>query len=213
MAFQDLYQLSDDEIAELDELLCENFMQDELYCTVIPEERKRKYVLTYFFRHYIKCIQPNCHFLADSPDCNSVMVVYDTSLEDTFLYNLRLLWMNIKLLPLLIGLGSFSSIRRVFSCYDMFTSRWVKQFIHTYAFHLDLLYTKEQMRGKGLGALMLQHVIEEATLRQWDITMETHHVENLSLYKRVGFKEMLMITHEDYTLHQYCLLFRIKEDV
>lgn len=211
MTFQNLYHLTDDEVRQLDQQLSKNFMNDELYCTVFPDERKRQYVLQYFFRHYIKCIKPNCHFLADSPEMNSVMIVYDTSLEDTLGYYLRMMWMNIKFIPMMIGLGSISSIKRVIHCYDMFTSRWVKQFVRGDAFHLDLFYTNEEARGKGLGTYMLEQLQSEAKRLSFDITMETHHADNLSLYEKNGFKQMLVITQEEYQLKQYCLLQRNKE--
>lgn len=211
MALETLYHLTQHEIDKLHEDMATHFLDDDLYRTVFTDDKKRERVLRYFFRHYLKCIASNCHFVADSKELNSVMVVYDSSLEDPLLYHIRLLWMNIKMLPLLGMLGSWKNVLHVLSCWDMFTSRWTKNFIHGFSFHADLIFTREQCRGQGLATTMLQALREEANQRHWDITMETHHEDNIPLYKRCGFAIMLEITHEEYQLKQYCLLQRNSE--
>lgn len=211
MAFQDVYECTELQIEQLYQSMAENFFEDDLYRTVFPDPKSRKRLLRYFFRHYLKTIRPYCHILADSKDMNCVMVVYDSALEISWKYHLRLVLLNMKMIPMLISLHSWNSIKHVVQCWDMFTSRWVKEFVVQDSYHIDLLYTKEEMRGKGLAKRLLQIVCEDAKEKELDVTMETHHEDNLAMYEHVGFKLMSVITHPNVTLKQYCLLIRNSE--
>lgn len=208
MSFSGFYKLKDAEIASLHKDLADNFYYDDLYKTVFPDDKNRLRILRYLFKHYLKALRPYCHFLADSKDLNSVMLVWDSSREQPNLYRLRLLWLNIKMIPMLLSLHSFAAIAHVIDCWDMFTSRWIEEFVQDNYFHLDLFFTHREQRGKGLGSKMLANLLYEAEQRGYDITMETHHGDNLSFYQRTGFVLMSEITQPQYQLHQYNLMHK-----
>ena len=129
MPLSEFYLMNDEQIASLHEQLAENFYDDDLYKTVFMDDRTRLKTLRYLFRHYVKALKPYCHFLADSAECRSVMVVWDSTLEQPLQYHLQLLWLNLKMIPMLAGLRSVKSIRHVIECWDMFTSRWIQEFV------------------------------------------------------------------------------------
>ena len=193
MPLSEFYLMNDEQIASLHEQLAENFYDDDLYKTVFMDDRTRLKTLRYLFRHYVKALKPYCHFLADSAECRSVMVVWDSTLEQPLQYHLQLLWLNLKMIPMLAGLRSVKSIRHVIECWDMFTSRWIQEFVQGDYLHLDLFFTAKEL---------LVHAQEIGK----DVTMETHHAENLSLYYRAGFVLMSEITHPDHDIHQYNLM-------
>lgn len=208
MSFTGIYELSDFEIATIYQEMAENFYDDELYKTIFPNETSRKRLVKYFFKHYLAAIRSNSHFIADSKEKKCVAVVYDSRLEVSWKYHLRLLLLNIKMIPMLLSLFSFQSIWHVIKCWDMFTSRWVKEFVNKDSYHVDMLYTKKETRRQGLAMHMLEIICEDAKEQRMDVTIETHHEGNLSMYERSGFKLMSVITHETYDLKQYCMLIR-----
>lgn len=211
MAFTNVYTCNERQIEQLYKTMAENFFEDDLYRTVFPDPSSRKRLLSYFFRHYLHTIRPYAHFIADSKEMNAVMVIYDSSLEVSWKYHLRLLKLNMEMVPMLISLRSWSSIRHVIQCWDMFTSRWVKEFVIDDSYHIDLLYTVQTARGQGLAKHLLQVVCADARDKGYDVTLETHEHENLGLYEHLGFKLMSVITHPNVTLKQYCLLIRSSE--
>ena len=208
MSFSDFYLLNEKQIANLYKDLAVNFYDDDLYRTVFPDEGSRPRILRYIFKHYLRALRPHCHFLADSKDMNSVMVIWDSSLERPLRYRLAIIWLNIKMIPMLLSLHSLRSVRHVIDCWDMFTSRWIDEFVQDDYFHLDLFFTRQDQRGKGLGHSMMEQLLEEAEACGYDITMETHHADNLSFYQRAGFVLMSEITHSQYQIHQYNLLHK-----
>ena len=90
MPLSEFYLMNDEQIASLHTQLAENFYDDDLYKTVFMDDRTRLKTLRYLFRHYVKALQPYCHFLADSAECRSVMVVWDSTLERPLQYHLQL---------------------------------------------------------------------------------------------------------------------------
>lgn len=208
MSFAQVYELSDYEKTAIYKEMAENFYEDDLYRTVFPNEISRRRMVKYFFKHYLHAICPYCHFIADSKELNSVAIVYDSRLEVSWTYHVRLFFLNIEMIPMLLSLHSFASIWHVIKCWDMFTSRWVKEFVNHDHYHIDMMFTKGSMRGKGLARHLMDVVCKDAKEHGMDVTMETHHKDNLSLYESAGFKLMSVITHTNYDLKQYCLLIR-----
>ena len=46
--------------------------------------------------------------------------------------------------------------------------------------------------------MLITRVCEDAKEKGFDVTMETHHKDNLALYEETGFKLMSVITHDNY---------------
>ncbi|MEG0360135.1 MAG: GNAT family N-acetyltransferase [Longicatena sp.] len=210
MSLSSLYMMNETEIENLANTLTENFFDDDLYCSVFRNEQKRSVALEHFFKHYIKLIKPYSTFVADSKDLNCVMIVFNSSIEEGTPYALRVFWMSVKLVFLLLRYRSWNIIPHVVSGLDMFTSRWVKEFVIGDYYHLDFIFTKKDQRNKGLASNLISHLVKEANNKQFDLTMETHHEENLELYEKLGFVLMSKMSHEDYKVTQYNLLLKYK---
>ena len=81
MPFDNLYQLREYQVQTVYKQFAVSFKDDDLYCTLYEDEVKRMKFLQYFFKQYIKLIERYCYFVADSEECNSVMVVFDSKKE------------------------------------------------------------------------------------------------------------------------------------
>lgn len=212
MELSNVYLMKEEEVHALHHELATNFFDDDLYCAVFPDEKTRMNILKYMFKHYVHAIAPYCHFVADSENLDSVMVVYDTTKEIAWKYHMRLAWLNMKMIPMVLNLRSWSRIKHVIDCWDMFTSRWVSQFVTKDYYHVDMLFTKSEHRGKGYAQKLLVALCAQGQKDGIDITIETHHKENLTLYEKMGFVLMSKISHDQHNLKQYCLLIRNSEE-
>lgn len=212
MAFENLYQCNEQDITVLYKDLAAAFYDDDLYITVFPDEATRLECLQFFFRNYVEAIRSSCHFLADNDEMNSIMVVYDSRREQAFRYYLKLIRMNFRFLKFVNILGSFQKSVKVLKDWDMFTSRWTKEFVHGESFHLDMIITKEEARKGGRGSFLVKELLDEAQIMNMDVTVETHHEENASWYESLGFMLVNTFTHTGNDVKQFCLLIRNKEE-
>ena len=208
---ENVYYLTDEEIHRLYKQIADNYFYDDLYCTIFKSETSRKWALPYLFRHYIKAIRPFCHFVADSSDLNSVMVVYDSSLDTSILMRLRYVLFIFSLIPLAFGVHSISSIHHAIDCIDMFLSFWMKDFVSADYYSVDLFYTKREARHAGYGTKVIESVIQNAKLNHFDVALETHRSDHVSIYEKFGFRLMGNITHEEYNVSKYCMLLKTSE--
>lgn len=208
MGISRLYALNKEERGQLYETMAENFLEDELYVQVFPERSFRKKFLPFYFRQYLSVLMKESYVLADSAEKNGVLVLFDSTMASSFgRYVFSLVRMNILLGLWLIAHGSIKELKALLEHRVMFTSTWTKQFVQNEDhLHLDLLYTRKQRRKEGIASRLLSCVCEEGDERGCSITMETHHPDNLRLYRKFGFTEMMTITQESCDLKEYCLL-------
>lgn len=205
MALENLYRCTQEDLTTLTKDLTTAFFEDDLYLQAFPNEKTRRACMEHYFRNYIEAIAPDCIFLADSEEKNCIMVVYDSRRYQRKAYMKRLLKMNLQFTKFLFMMGVKSSIH-LLKEWDMFSSRWISNFVHGPYFHLDLIFTKQAMRGKGIGERMVRELIDEGDIMDMDVTVETHHRENAIWYERLGFVLMNTIIDEQNELHQYCLV-------
>lgn len=207
MALENLYQCTQAEIEFLYRDLTTAFFDDDLYQIAFPDESTRKACLQHFFKYYIEAMRPDCTFLADSEEKNCIMMVYDSRKCVKKNYYQRLIKMNIHFLRFIFILGIRQSINLVRE-WDMFSSRWTKDFVRSEFLHLDLIFTKKQMQHQGIAERMVRELIDEGDIMDMDITVETHHKKNAVWYEKLGFVLMNTIVDSTNNLHQYCLLVR-----
>lgn len=211
MALENLYRCSEDELLDLPQRLAEAFFDDDLYIVAFPNEQKRMDAMVYFFQHYLKAIAPDSVFLADSQELNTIMVVYDSRRYQKKAYMKRLLHMNLKFLHFIPMLGIAQCITLVKE-WDMFSSRWLKDFERGAYFHLDLIITRKEKRHQGIAQWMIKELIDEGDIMSMDITVETHQKEHALWYEKLGFVLMNTIVNEENHLHQYCLIERYMKE-
>ena len=210
MPLSQFHIMTDDEIAGLHLLLADNYFDYELYKFAFEDDKKRKQALEHLFHHFIKAIKPYCYFLSDKKENASVIVVWDSTLENPIKYHAQLLWMNLKMLSMLFRLRSIKTMKHVISCWDIFTSRWRYEFVKHDYLHLELFFTKKDKRGQGIGADMLKSLTEYAESVGKDLTVEVHREEYIPFYRKAGFQLMSEISHTDYDLRQYNFIKKCK---
>lgn len=207
MALENLYQCSQAEIEFLYRDLTTAFFDDDLYQVAFPDVSTRKACMQHYFKYYLQAIGPDCTFLADSEEKNCIMVVYDSRKCDTKSYIKRMCIMNFHFLKFIFLLGikqSFALLKE----WDMFSSRWTKDFVRSDSFHLDLIFTKQEKQHQGIAERMVRELIDEGDIMDMDVTVETHHRKNALWYEKLGFVLMNTIVDSSNNLHQYCLLVR-----
>ena len=207
MALENLHRCTQAEIDQLYLELTTIFFDDPLYTTAFPDEEKRRVCMELFFQQYIRAIAPFCLFLADSEAMQSVMVIYDSRRHRSVAYIWNMIKMNTHFLRFLALLGwkqSFQLLKE----WDMFTSRWTKDFVAQAYFHLDLVYTKQSAQHQGIATYMVKELLDEAGIMDMDVTVETHELANKKWYESLGFVLMNTIMDERQGLKQYCMLIR-----
>lgn len=207
MALENLYRCTNQQIDQLYRELTTVFFNDPLYVAAFPQEAKRRECMDLFFQQYIRAIASSSIFLADSAALQSVMVIYDSRRYRRFSYVWKLIKMNVHFLRFITLLGVKQSFR-LLKEWDMFTSRWIKDFAANAYFHLDLVFTKPEAQHQGIATKMVKELLDEARIMDMDVTVETHELANKEWYESLGFVLMNTIVDEHQDLHQYCMLIR-----
>lgn len=211
MELKDCYILTNDDISILHKYLARAFYYDELYQTTFPQETTRLAALEYFFKCYIEAIHWYCDFYYDQKDFHSCIIVFDEKRYKHVEYEIQFLKMNVKMLYL-IKLVGFKNFMKFARNWDLFTSRWVKEFVKKDYYHLDLAFTKNEYKGQGYGSALVEAFVNYAKKMKRDITLETHEEMNKNFYENIGFSLMSIIHMEHLSLKQYCMLMRNKEE-
>lgn len=211
MALENLYQCTQDEVSILYKEFTTAFFNDDLYKIAFPDLETRRDCMDYFFKHYIDAIAPDCMFFADSAAMNCVMVVYDSRKYNRKYnkrtYVKRLLQMNFRFLHFIKLMGFMKAFRLVKE-WEMFSSRWTKDFVIGPHFHLDLIFTMKEKSCQGLATRLIEELVDEGNIMSMDVTIETHHKDHAQWYEGLGFVLMNTIVYAGSDLHQYCLLAR-----
>lgn len=208
MPLSDLYLMNEKQILNLYKELAETYYHDDLYSAMLPDNTTRLATLRHFFKSYVKAIRPYCHFVADSDQLQGVMIIWDSRLKQVLRCRIRLIWTLVQMIPMLIKVYSWNGMLHVLHCLDMFTSRWIYQFVTGAYFHLDIFYLADCECKVQIGHRMLQELVAEAQIQHREITLHTHQAEHVSLYTKAGFVLMSEISHVCHDIHQYNLLMK-----
>lgn len=207
MALENLYQCTKDELTDLPQRLADVFLDNPLFLIAFPKEATRRECLVYFFEQYLTAIAPDSMFLADSKELNTIMIVCDSRRYEHRRYLQRLAKMNLKFvhfIPLLGISHCFSLIRN----WDIFSSRWLKDFERDKFFHLDMIFTRKELWGQGRGEAMIRELLDEGDIMDMDISVEAYQKNTALWLEKMGFVLMNTIVDEDNDLYQYCLIAR-----
>lgn len=207
MALENLYQCTSDELADLPQRMADAFFDHPLFTIAFPTTATRRDCLIYFFEQYLAAIAPDSLFLADGKELNTIMIICDSRRYEHFQYLRRLVKMNFKFLYFVPRLGishCFSLIRN----WEMFSSRWLKDFERDQYIHLDMIFTRKEMRGKGKGEAMIRELLDEGDIMDMDVSVEVHEKQTALWLEKMGFILMNTIVDEENDLYQYCLIAR-----
>ncbi len=207
MALENLYQCTMKDLTDLPQRMAEAFQDHPLFFIAFPKAETRHECLVYFFEQYLSAIAPDSMFLADSEELNTIMIVCDSRRYEHRQYLRRLAKMNLKFLYFIPRLGIRHCISLIRN-WDMFSSRWLKDFERDKFFHLDGIFTRKEMRGQGKGEAMIRELLDEGEIMDMDISAEAHEKRTALWLEKMGFVLMNTIVDEESDLYQYCLIAR-----
>lgn len=205
MALENLYQCTKEELTDLPQRMADAFFDNPLFLTAFPTEETRRDGMIYYFTQYLAAIAPESMFLADSKELNTMMIVCDSRRHEHRRYYHRLMKMNTKLIKLIPQLGlkhSYALLRN----WEMFSSRWLKDFKRDKYFHLEAIFTRSDARGTGRGEAMIRELLDEGDIMDMDISTEAYDKQTALWLEKIGFVLMNTIVDEENDLYQYCFI-------
>ena len=210
MESQKLYRVKREDFPKLEELLSRCFMQDPLYCKLIPDEKTRERLLPKLFACDLTEFFDTCEIYSDSQEMNSLLVVSDESEPyNPLTYYLAEAWANVKTDEYLIMEDpSLKTLWNFVLGRDYLNSRWTDQLHQEDRLHVIYLAVRPEMQHHGLAALLMQEVIAWADSHRLMISLETHNPGNVPLYEHFGFK-VYGVLEKHFGLKQYCMIREI----
>lgn len=203
----ELYEVKQSDLKKVAELMAESFLNDPLYVHLLPDEKLRTQILPEYFNCYLEMCYPFTHMLADSPDINGVITVFDSQYASPHRsYKLALFrcvarvgWLLWKEDPSCQAIRSFLAFR---SC---LSSKWERKLEIGEAVHIDLLAVRPSAQGRGIAGALMRNVLEGVDRRNISAALETHNENNVRLYRRFGF-QLFEMTAAKGNLKQYCMV-------
>lgn len=205
MALENLYQCTPSQLQTLPEKLAEAFYFSPLFQVAFPDEEKRRECMVFYFKQYLYAIAPEALFLADSEEMRTIMIVCDSRRYQKKEYAKRLCKMNLRFVRFVKKLGMKQCLYLI-KHWDMFSSRWMKDFKRSHHFHLDMIITDANEQHKGIAERMVRELIDEGDIMDMDVSAEVYQKETALWLEKMGFILMNTIVDEENYLHQYCLI-------
>lgn len=207
MKTEGLYRLRAKDAQRLSTLLTECFLQDPLYCELIPDESKRRKMLPEIFDCETEDMIENCEVYADSEEINGIIIVSDeTEPYNPIKYYLTELFYALKTDACIIKDDlSLKTLWNFIKGQDYLSSAWTND-IHTdNRLHIIYLAVDPKKQGRGIAARLMRYVLAMADKRSLVTSLETHNQRNVSLYKHFGFK-VFEVLQKHFKLKQYCMV-------
>ncbi|MEG1569172.1 MAG: GNAT family N-acetyltransferase [Oscillospiraceae bacterium] len=202
-----LYRLREKDADKLCSLLAECFLQDPLYCELIPDESKRKKMLPEIFDCEIEDLFQNCEIFADSADINGIIIVSDESEPyNPFVYNLKEAFCALKTGACLIKDDlSLKTLWNFVRGQGYLSEAWTDDICTDDRLHIIYLAVRPSKQGNGIAAKLLREVIAYADQKRMLTSLETHNVHNVDMYKHFGFN-VFEVLQKHFALKQYCMV-------
>ncbi len=205
MALENLYQCTPSQLQTLPEKLADAFYNSPLFQIAFPNEKQRKECMVFYFKQYLYTIAPEALFLADSEEMNTIMIVCDSRRFNQKEYYKRLCKMNLRFVRFVRKLGLKHCLYLI-KHWDMFSSRWMKDFERSEHFHLDMMITDAGQRHQGNAERMVRELIDEGDIMNMDVSAEVYQKKTALWLEKLGFVLMNTIVDEENDLYQYCLI-------
>ena len=186
MALENLYQCTPSQLQTLPEKLADAFYNSPLFQIAFPNEKQRKECMVFYFKQYLYTIAPEALFLADSEEMNTIMIVCDSRRFNQKEYYKRLCKMNLRFVRFVRKLGLKHCIYLI-KHWDMFSSRWMKDFERSEHFHLDMMITDAGQRHQGNAERMVRELIDEGDIMNMDVSAEVYQKKTALWLEKLGF--------------------------
>ena len=207
MTSDKLYQVTREDLPQLEKLLNVCFAHDPLYETLIPDEEIRKRLMPELFQCDMDEFYETCEIFADSKDLNGVLVVSDEAEP----YNVfQYYWSEAKAA---LHTDSFlikedPSMKTFFNFMkggDYLNSSWTDQLHQKNRLHIIYLAVDPHMQHHGIAAALIDEAVEYAEKHGMMISLETHNEKNVAFYQQFGFK-IYGVVEKNFPLKQYCMI-------
>lgn len=202
-----LYRVQKEDFPRLEGLLTRCFLNDPLYCSLIPEEETRRRLLPELFACDLGEFFETCQVYADSPQMNGLLVVSDESEPyNPLLFYLTEAWASLKTDEYLIREDpSLKTLWNFLRGRDYLNSSWTDQLHQQERLHIIYLAVDPDMQHHGIAAMLLEEVIRYADEHRMMISLETHNPRNVPMYEHFGFK-VFGVVEKHFELKQYCMI-------
>lgn len=203
----ELYKLEKEDIKDASALIAECFMNDPLYCHLIPQKDLREKFLPEFFGYYLEMIFDYSTSYSDSKEMNGIITVFSSNSKFSRLpYLFSNLKYFIKTAKLFIKEdNTLQLLRNFIGLREFLNSNWGEKIERDNILHIDLFAVKPDKRGTGIGRILMNGILNYADNNHFITLLETHNYINVKMYRHFGFKIFEnMASH--YKLNQYCML-------
>ncbi|MBR9938356.1 GNAT family N-acetyltransferase [Oscillospiraceae bacterium Marseille-Q3528] len=209
-----LYQVKKEDFGKLEQLLTRCFIEDPLYCQLIPDHQMREKLLPELFDCDLTEFYENCEIFADSEEMRGILVVSDEAEPyNIFKYFLTEAQASLRTDGFLIREDpSLKTFWNFFVGRDYLNSRWTAQLHQQQRLHIIYLAVDPKAQHHGVADLLLHEVIRYSEENRMMISLETHNEKNVAMYEHFGFK-VFGIVEKHFPLKQYCLIREIQAEV
>lgn len=209
-----LYQVKKEDFGKLEQLLTRCFIEDPLYCQLIPERQIREKLLPELFDCDLTEFYESCEIFADSEEMRGILVVSDEAEPyNIFKYFLTEAQASLRTDGFLIREDpSLKTFWNFFVGRDYLNSRWTAQLHQQQRLHIIYLAVDPKAQHQGVADLLLDEVIRYSEENRMMISLETHNEKNVAMYEHFGFK-VFGIVEKHFPLKQYCLIREIQAEV
>ena len=207
MTSDKLYQVTREDLPQLEKLLNVCFAHDPLYETLIPDEEIRKRLMPELFQCDMDEFYETCEIFADSRELNGVLVVSDEAEP----YNVfQYYWSEAKAA---LHTDSFlikedPSMKTFFNFMkggDYLNSSWTDQLHQKNRLHIIYLAVDPEMQHHGIAAALIDEAVDYAEKHGMMISLETHNEKNVAFYQQFGLK-IYGVVEKNFPLKQYCMI-------
>lgn len=209
-----LYKVKKEDFGKLEQLLTRCFIEDPLYCQLIPDHQMREKLLPELFDCDLTEFYENCEIFADSEEMRGILVVSD---ERSPIQYFQIFsdggpglpadgWISHQ------GDPSLKTFWNFFVGRDYLNSRWTAQLHQQQRLHIIYLAVDPKAQHHGVADLLLHEVIRYSEENRMMISLETHNEKNVAMYEHFGFK-VFGIVEKHFPLKQYCLIREIQAEV
>ena len=161
-------------------VLGQAFMHDPMIVYIIPEERKRMYIVPWYMTRLLAYSYRYGYAYATSSKDG---VIFFLPPGETELSYPRMFWAGMLGAPVKLGVTACIRLLRVAAATDKLHAQYAPP-SHYYLFGLGV---NPSSQGKGLGSYLLDLLLQRCDVEHVPCYLETHSEHNISLYKRHGF--------------------------
>ena len=185
---ESVYQLKAEDKEKFVNTLSDSFIQNKSPFGLVSDDNRRIICLKSFFTGEFDRLFNQSISIADSPECNSIIMYGEKKILDNIPSSLFQDLKKIFLLKLKGGItfSEISKLNTLWSNYDSFLKTIELKDLDKY-YIIEYFGTRTEMQGKGYGSKLMKVILKKADETNKKIYLESEE-KNLKLYEHYGFK-------------------------